>query len=459
MGVIDSRRHFAGLCSLWYPVVCNLHRFFIATARAAVHEDEFGGTAVDPCVWSGGSAPKKEESSGGVRVFAFSSWASSSLGGGLVSRPPNHVLTISWHGRALSAHWSSFLLFLVPCIGLLRRVILGLGGVLSSVSFGQRSVLFVRKPFLGSVEVGRPVSVSAALVGPGNDFWKSCRFLGCVLRSLRVLPGGIHMFLPCDIGGDHGSLRHGGREGSGHELTSRPRGTSSRIMLAELLSLLGYPLHSGDALLGGLLPLKHCKCRLGVRSPSWRLRSEEVGLVSISVAASLPAPACVLSGGGGRLLGGRTWRFLKESTACQKKTPRSGFFTMFGKHQGSSTPVDEAFLWWPGDRCEWEAAFATLQGLVNRTTGDAKTLSSLGSVHVGAAQFTVGSCRHMQLISSTRYNNNHNRNHHRRPQTTTTTATTTSQSSVFTRFMECYGDLAGCCVGSARRRREWRLRS
>ena len=43
-------------------------------------------------------------------------------------------------------------------------------------------------------------------------------------------------------------------EASGHGLTSRPRETSSRAMLDELLSLLDYPLHSGDALLGCFVP-------------------------------------------------------------------------------------------------------------------------------------------------------------------------------------------------------------
>ena len=61
------------------------------------------------------------------------------------------------------------------------------------------------------------------------------------------------------MGGNHGRLRHLGWEGSGQGLTSRTWETSSRAMLDELLSLLGYPLHSGDALLGGFLLLRHCK--------------------------------------------------------------------------------------------------------------------------------------------------------------------------------------------------------
>ena len=71
---------------------------------------------------------------------------------------------------------------------------------------------------------------------------------------MRDLLGGIHTSLPCEIGGNHGLRRHVGWDRSGHGLTSRPGGTSSRVMIDELLSLLGYLLHSGDALLGGLLP-------------------------------------------------------------------------------------------------------------------------------------------------------------------------------------------------------------
>ena len=50
---------------------------------------------------------------------------------------------------------------------------------------------------------GRPTSVSAVLLGPGIDIWKSCRFLGGVLRALRGFAGGLARFLPCEIGANH----------------------------------------------------------------------------------------------------------------------------------------------------------------------------------------------------------------------------------------------------------------
>ena len=37
--VMDVRRRFVSACFLWYPVVLELHRFFVAIARAAVNED------------------------------------------------------------------------------------------------------------------------------------------------------------------------------------------------------------------------------------------------------------------------------------------------------------------------------------------------------------------------------------------------------------------------------------
>ena len=74
---------------------------------------------------------------------------------------------------------------------------------------------------------GRPISVSAVPFGPSIDFWRSCRFIGSILRSLCFLPGGLGRFVPCSIGANHCRLRHIGWERCGHGLTSRPRESSS----------------------------------------------------------------------------------------------------------------------------------------------------------------------------------------------------------------------------------------
>ena len=47
--IIDVSRRFLSACSFWYPVVLQLHRFFIAIARAAVKSRVllvFGGLAL-----------------------------------------------------------------------------------------------------------------------------------------------------------------------------------------------------------------------------------------------------------------------------------------------------------------------------------------------------------------------------------------------------------------------------
>ena len=69
--VVDARRNLVGVCSRWYPVVCHLHRFFVATARAVVNHDDGGGTAPNPLVWSAGSLPKMRRVLHAVRNFAF----------------------------------------------------------------------------------------------------------------------------------------------------------------------------------------------------------------------------------------------------------------------------------------------------------------------------------------------------------------------------------------------------
>ena len=69
--VIDARRNLSGVCSRWYPVVLDLHRFFIAVSRAAVNHDGGIGTAPDPLVWCAGALPKRRRLIHAVRDRAF----------------------------------------------------------------------------------------------------------------------------------------------------------------------------------------------------------------------------------------------------------------------------------------------------------------------------------------------------------------------------------------------------
>ena len=46
---------------------------------------------------------------------------------------------------------------------------------------------------------GRPISVWAVSFGPGIDIWRSCRFIGTLMRSLCLLPGWLGKFVSCSM--------------------------------------------------------------------------------------------------------------------------------------------------------------------------------------------------------------------------------------------------------------------
>ena len=68
--VIDARRNLSGICGRWYPVLLDLHRFFMAISRAVVNHDG-RDTAPDPLVWSAGALPKRRRLDHAVRDRAF----------------------------------------------------------------------------------------------------------------------------------------------------------------------------------------------------------------------------------------------------------------------------------------------------------------------------------------------------------------------------------------------------
>ena len=69
--VIDARRNLSGVYGRWYPIVLDLHRFFIAVSRAVVNHDGRDGTAPDPLAWSAGALPKRRRLVHAVRDGAF----------------------------------------------------------------------------------------------------------------------------------------------------------------------------------------------------------------------------------------------------------------------------------------------------------------------------------------------------------------------------------------------------
>ena len=254
--VIDARRNLSGACGRWYPVILDLHRFFIAISRAVVNHDGHDGTALDPLVWSAGALSKRRRLVHAVRYRAFLPGPPWYLGFGMGYNVPASAVCAEDLARwpwILGLEGVSFLELLI----------------LYELWAGERLSLEKASPCY--LRPGRPISVSAVPCGPGIDFWRSCRFLGALMRSLCLLPGGLGRFVPCSIGANHCRLRHIGWEKCGHGLTSRPRESASEPFLNELLSLFRYPCGSGRALLAGTLPLRYCAARFACRTPTWRL--------------------------------------------------------------------------------------------------------------------------------------------------------------------------------------------
>ena len=69
--VIDARRNLSGVCGRWYPVILDLHLFFIAISRAVVNYDGSDGTALDSLVWSACALTKRRRLVHAVRDRAF----------------------------------------------------------------------------------------------------------------------------------------------------------------------------------------------------------------------------------------------------------------------------------------------------------------------------------------------------------------------------------------------------
>ena len=141
--------------------------------------------------------------------------------------PYSPGLFVKWVAFLGSLHW--------PAGGM----DLGVGGIsyvelfiLYELFAGERLVLEKAHPRY--LRPGRPISVSAVLFGPGIDIWRSCRFIGAMMRSLCLLPGGLGRFVPCSVGANHCRLRHVGGERCSHGLTSRPQESASGPFLDQL---------------------------------------------------------------------------------------------------------------------------------------------------------------------------------------------------------------------------------
>ena len=116
--VIDARRNLSGVCNRWYPVILDLHRFFIAISRAVVNHDGGPGTAHDPLVWSAGALPKRRRLVHAVRDRAFlpgppglwdSEWvnipASDISSADIALWPYTPGLLVKWVSFLATLHW------------------------------------------------------------------------------------------------------------------------------------------------------------------------------------------------------------------------------------------------------------------------------------------------------------------------------------------------------------------
>ena len=165
-------------------------------------------------IWSAGSLPKRRTVVLAARNFAMlpgpaalwvGEWVASptvSLNADDVAQwPYTSGLLVKWVSFLGSLHWPA------------RGGDLGVGGIscvelliLYGLWAGER--LSLEKAHPRYLRPGRPISVSAVPIGPGIDIWRSCRFIGAVMRSLCLLPGGLERFVPCSIGANHCRLRH-----------------------------------------------------------------------------------------------------------------------------------------------------------------------------------------------------------------------------------------------------------
>ena len=205
--VIDARRNFAGVCGRWYPVILELHRFFMAISRAVVNHDDGAGTAPDPLVWSAGALPKRSRVGGEERGLAIlpgppSLWRSEWIRA-LFTEVTDDDDVSAW------PYSVSLLVKFVAFLGILHWPVagddLGRGGmsyvemlILFELWAGDRLVL--EKDVAKYRRLGRQISVSAVSFGLGTDIWRSCRFIGALFRWLCALPGGIGRFMPSSVG-------------------------------------------------------------------------------------------------------------------------------------------------------------------------------------------------------------------------------------------------------------------
>ena len=160
------------------------------------------------------------------------------------------------------------------------------------VSFSELLILFeqwaghlllsekVTWPHVGA---DRPTLLPSVPVSEGIEIRHGCQFIGCLVRALAKLPGGIGRFLPCRVGSHVSRLRHLGWNQCSHGLSSRPSESCHHQCLKAVCGVLGYPKGSALELLEGTLKLRHCTEVFTMRFPLGLY----LGLVMVVVKDSL----------------------------------------------------------------------------------------------------------------------------------------------------------------------------
>ena len=148
------------------------------------------GFAPDPMVWSAGSMPERRRLVHAVRDLALlpgppAIWLGEWVAGPCVAVGADDVaqwlytpgLLVKWVSFLGSLHWPA------------HDGDLGVGGIsyvelliLYELWAGERLVLEKAHP--RDLRPGRSIAVSAVPFGPGIDIWRSCRFIGAMMRSL-----------------------------------------------------------------------------------------------------------------------------------------------------------------------------------------------------------------------------------------------------------------------------------
>ena len=275
--VSTARRICVNACHHGYPMIMDLHRYFIAVARVAVNHDPGHGTAPDPTVWCTGAAAKRAKPREAVCDFAaapgpdalgLNGWfcvASSPLASDDFDLWPYSTgLFIQFSAFLGSLHWPS------------EGGDLVMGGVsfievlfLYELWAGERLVLETSVPKY--LRKGRSITVTASAGAAETVIWRSCRFIGALFRALQDLPGGLGRFIPGRIGGNHRRLLRIGWEQCGHGLTCRSQESRSHDLLHALLVLFGYEIGSAGALVRGTLKLRYCKRPFARLFSTWKL--------------------------------------------------------------------------------------------------------------------------------------------------------------------------------------------